>query len=109
MTEHDWPALVVGALATTYVTCCLVYLDGPWEVFLRVRMFMETRSPRLLGKLWGCPWCTAFWVALVVAAALAGVADWDWQSGGLIALAWSAVAGLLLEQGPEDRDGALDE
>lgn len=97
--------LIVFGFMAVYITACLVWLDGPFDVFYQLRALALTRNPRLLGKMFDCPWCAGFWAGLLCAVLAVLALE--------IAIAWAlplgttyaAIAGLLLE----DKDnGALE-
>ena len=65
--------VIVGVFACYRLTQLITIDDGPLEVFkwLRVMAGVYDRGPkghpqRMLGKLYGCPWCIGVWVALVI-------------------------------------------
>lgn len=56
--------LTVG-LATFAVTFLLKYIDGPFDVFAKLRQLL---GPNLgfFGKLFDCFWCLGFWIGIVM-------------------------------------------
>lgn len=73
--------LVLLSLAVWRVTALLVYDDGPWNVFARLR--------DAIGGPLNCFWCTSVWVSLVASLVLwprpgypNGIILW-WAIGGL--------------------------
>ena len=93
----DWAIVASGALATVYVTCCLISLDGPLDVFVRLRNAAETHRPATLGKMLLCPWCIGFWAALPFALFAVFVTGWAWWSVVMLWLSYAAIAGRTLE------------
>ena len=83
--------LLAVSLATAYLTYVLVYTAGPWQVFATARQ----HAP---DSVLHCPWCTAFWMAMLVGLgtgqpihhAVAG-------AGGAMLLL--AVSGVLYQHG----------
>lgn len=67
--------LIVNATATCYLTQVLFYLNGPFEVFERLRSFVgvyhapdgSRAASNELAKMLMCLWCVAFWVGLLMA------------------------------------------
>lgn len=69
------PALRValGILACYRLTQLITIDDGPFNAFTQLRTLAGVydrgsngRPKRMLGKLYGCPWCMGVWVAVVV-------------------------------------------
>lgn len=55
---------VIGALATWRLASLIVYEDGPFEVFTRLR------SISVLEGMTSCLWCTSIWTGLLVTVLL---------------------------------------
>ena len=55
-------ALVLATLAIWRLTSLLVYEDGPFNIFDRLR------DAPPLQRLLGCFWCTSVWTAAVIVA-----------------------------------------
>lgn len=92
-------SILAGALATAFIAKCLTALDGPGDVFLRLRDRAQVRGPVWAAKLLECPWCVGFWVgALVSALVLHLLPLWPLLAWPLLACAYAAAAGLLLEE-----------
>lgn len=65
--------VLVGVLACYRLTQLVTIDDGPFDMFKRLRIVagVYDRGPkgqpqRMLGKLYGCPWCMGVWVAVVI-------------------------------------------
>lgn len=63
--------LAMLGLATWRVSALLVYEDGPWAVFTRLRTLIGIppeggRIEGFLPLLFSCIWCISPWVAVVV-------------------------------------------
>ena len=87
-----WLRLIVASLATWRITALLWYDNGPFDVFLKLRVRVgahEIPPVTFWGKLLGCFWCTSFWVALVCTAVA-----WLWWYA-LLPFALSGAAILL--------------
>lgn len=96
-----WLLLIVAALATFRLTV-LVNQDYITDT---PRKWLQARLPEKLGYMIGCPWCASFWLAIPVSY----VVVW-WPASRvvwfvLLALALSAVAGLLAKAHPPDDYG----
>ena len=66
--------LLLGILACYRITGFLVFDNGPWNLFFKLRVWAgvfdtnDRGEPNSnLGKLLSCPYCTGFWVAIAVA------------------------------------------
>lgn len=90
--------IIAAALASLYTTCCAVYLDGPLDVFDRLRAWGLTVYPASVGKFLACPWCVGFWSGLAWAAAAALVLHLSWYWVCFLAPAYAALSGRLLEE-----------
>ena len=85
--------LAVYVLASVYFTKCITCLNGPFSVFAVIRSFAEKRYPVSLGQLLNCPWCSGFWVGMILAFLVGVRLELVWLYGAAAA----AVSGLLLE------------
>lgn len=92
-----WVLVLAAVMAAVYTVNCLVYLDGPLDMFIRIRDFAETHYPLFLGKLLNCPWCIGLWVGVFWAGALALVCGWPAWGVVFLGPAFAAISGLLLE------------
>lgn len=93
--------LIVAALATFRLTVLVNqdYLtEGP-------RKWLQARLPEKLAYMIGCPWCASFWLAVPVSIV---VVLWPTNRAVwivLLALSFSAVAGLVSKLHPPDDYG----
>lgn len=76
--------LLILLLATYEVTDWLVYQDGPYKIFEKIRnyfglydygvdnskshilSFLNSKDYNLIGNILECPYCTKVWVALLL-------------------------------------------
>jgi hypothetical protein len=65
--------VVVGVFACYRLTQLITIDDGPLNIFVWLRTAAGVydrgstgRPQRMLGKLYGCPWCIGVWVALAI-------------------------------------------
>lgn len=72
--------LVLLALAVFRGAALLTQDDGPWDVFLRLRMAVGVYDRNEYGKVGGfwaalleCPYCMGMWMALVAVVVLVAV------------------------------------
>lgn len=81
--------LIVAALATWRVSSLLLYEDGPFNVFMRLREAVDWNGlgPTQLRLLFSCIYCISIWVGLVCAALMS--VDYWWV---MMPFALSAVA-----------------
>ena len=68
--------LLIAALATYRVATAVAHEDGPWRVFVRLRLWATAsadagRLPRWVAEGLGCPRCVSVWAALVILPAMA--------------------------------------
>ena len=75
--------VLLQALAVWRLTSLLVYEEGPFEMFVKLRDLNE----RIKGPL-NCFWCASMWVAAVVAL----VYTVTWKDRTILWLALSALA-----------------
>jgi hypothetical protein len=75
----DWFLFVLLTFATYRVTQLLVYDDGPLDLIFKLRAMMGVydldqngESKTNLGKLFSCPYCVGFWLAIPAALVPAG-------------------------------------
>lgn len=61
-------SFVIAALAVYQIAYSIARLDGPFDVYARLRHVFGQRS--WIGRGLHCPMCIAFWVAWLVALAL---------------------------------------
>ena len=69
--------IVVGVLATWFVSASLVYWNGPWDVFAKLRESVGVnytddvgKSITFLGRQLQCFWCASAWIAFPVSIVL---------------------------------------
>lgn len=93
--------LIVFALAALYAVKCITALDGPLDVFCRIRRWALIHYPASLGKMLLCPWCTGFWVGLLSAACAAALLGFSAVFVVPLGMAFAAVSGCLLEDDNE--------
>lgn len=79
---------VLGVLCVWRITHLLQAEDGPWDLVVRLRLFV---GDTFWGKLLDCFYCLSLWVALPFALGLGQ----DWKERALLWLAFSAAASLL--------------
>ncbi|HEX6738106.1 MAG TPA: hypothetical protein VF310_07545 [Vicinamibacteria bacterium] len=77
---------LVGSLAVFRVTHLLAAEDGPWQLLLRLRLWL---GPSVLGALLDCFYCLSLWVAAPVAWALGQT----WPERLLL---WPALSGAAI-------------
>lgn len=65
--------VLVGVFACYRLTQLITIDDGPFDMLkgLRIAAGVYDRGPkgkpkRMLGKLYGCPWCMGVWIAVVI-------------------------------------------
>lgn len=82
-------AFLITGLAVYRIATDVALMDGPFDLFVRLRVWVGERfhatAPWLVTGI-GCPICVAWWVALPAALLLAG-GSWAWL------LWWQALAG----------------
>jgi hypothetical protein len=102
-------AIVLNGLVVFIVTYFLTSLEGPWDVFKRLREwagiqhdadgFPEVIKDRFLARLLACFWCTATWVSMATSllAVFTMGASWytSWYMWVCLWLASIASAGLV--------------
>ncbi|MGB9196011.1 MAG: hypothetical protein WCB53_03700 [Terriglobales bacterium] len=81
---------LLGALAVWRVSYLLVYENGPWNLFVRIRHYL---GHGFWGEVTNCFYCASVWVALPFAFFLGGT----WKQRLLLWPAFSAGA-ILLER-----------
>ena len=90
--------VVVLALATWRMTSLLVWEDGPFEIFMRLRYLLGVRydeQSQIYGSNWFakgvvCPACASVWFGTLWA-----VAYWLWPAVWWIALPLALSAGAI--------------
>lgn len=89
----DWFLFALLTLATYRVTQLLVYDDGPFGLIFKFRAAIGVydldqagESKSNLGKLFACPYCLGFWLAIPGALVAAGAID-------SFIILWLAIAG----------------
>jgi hypothetical protein len=96
----NWIWLVLTTLAVWYVTMAVCYLDGPRQLFTGLRRFIYRLH---LGGVVECPFCAAFWLALIAVLLIYRV------SGDSIVLTLAVAGGVsLLERLLPDLEGEPD-
>ena len=86
------------ALATWRLTSLLVWEDGPFEIFARLRLHLGVRYDDMsqpYGKNWlargiACPACASVWFGIMWA-----VAYWLWPDVVWVALPFALSAGAI--------------
>ena len=85
---------VLAVFVCYRVTALIVYDEGPFDVFLKIRIaggrydYAKNGRPATeIGRLLICPFCVGVWVAAVLAVALrpTGVLEWG--------MYWLSIAG----------------
>lgn len=73
MLSTDW-RIILAMLLCYRLTELLVYDEGPWGLFLRLRMALGVydrapngAAPTRLGRMMGCPYCVGMYMALLSA------------------------------------------
>jgi hypothetical protein len=61
VTETQWFRLTISALAVWRVTHLLAAEDGPWDVFVRIRLWLGTT---IWGQLMDCFNCLSLWISI---------------------------------------------
>lgn len=56
---------LVAILATWRLAAAVYYERGPWDVWLKLRLWAQNHSPFWQGQL-SCFWCCTFWAALLL-------------------------------------------
>jgi hypothetical protein len=86
----EFYALIVAILAVWRITHLLQAEDGPWDVVVRIRVWV---GQGFFGKLMDCFYCLSLWVA----APCAYVLGQDWRQRLWL---WPALSGaaILLER-----------
>jgi uncharacterized protein DUF1360 len=92
----SFTTILIASLATYRIVRIILLEDGPFDVFITLRGWLDPDARTWLGKGMRCSWCLSFWVApaLVYAAT---------YTAGLIligGLAVSALASLGMTYGP---------
>lgn len=101
--QFPW-MFVILSLALYRLTRLVVYDDGPFDVFLTIRILAGAydrgkngRPSSLSGRMISCPHCVDFWLSFPPAAVLtAAVVPVGWPVSIVIAVQlvmWLAVAG----------------
>jgi hypothetical protein len=57
-----WARFAVASLATWRIAHLLAYEDGPWDLFVRLRVWL---GHGFWGKLMDCFYCVSIWVAVI--------------------------------------------
>lgn len=86
--------LLILGLATWRVSMLILYEDGPWRVFDRMRTLVGANTPgelSALATLFSCMMCLSVWVA----GAFAILGRWEHGYWVMLPFAGSAVAILL--------------
>lgn len=89
----DWFLFLLLIFATYRVTQLLVYDDGPFDLIFKLRtkigvynLDQNGESKSNLGKLFACPYCLGFWLAILAALAASRSID-------SFIILWLAIAG----------------
>lgn len=61
---HLWFRLTISALAVWRVTHLLAAEDGPWEIIVRIRLWLGTT---IWGHLMDCFNCLSLWISIPLA------------------------------------------
>jgi len=87
--------MVVAALAVARITRLLV--DDQLTISYRQRVNRKWGDSSWQSYLAHCPWCTSFWIALLI---MPPAVIWPnkWVTAGLAVAAASMVTGLLLDR-----------
>jgi hypothetical protein len=88
----DLITFIIYALAVYRLTQLVIYDEGPYSIFDRIRMTLRIHERNdWIGRGLTCPACVSFWIGLLLAALSArGVVNVI-----LVGLAYSAVAYVL--------------
>lgn len=96
MLSIHWPRALLAALACYRLSTLLVYDDGPFDIFARLRSvagvyrYGENGWPESpLGRLLSCPHCVGVWIA----AGMAALVLWPGVLGDAVLLVF-AIAGV---------------
>ena len=88
-----WVMWLTAVFATYFVSVNLAHMDGPFDVFLRLRDWMGAytygangQPLERLGRMAICPYCWGAWVAMVVTPLAFGL---SWH----LPIYWLAVSG----------------
>lgn len=90
--------LVLSALATYRLATAIAHEDGPWRVFVALRLWASARAdagrlPSWVADGLGCPRCCSLWVAMVAVPAT----YWPPAYLCVVVLAVSGLACILSE------------
>jgi uncharacterized protein DUF1360 len=92
----SFTTILIASLATYRVTRIILMEDGPFNVVLALRGWLDPDARTWLGKGMQCVWCLSFWIAPCLVYVATDTIGFLFVSG----LAVSALASLGMTYGP---------